>query len=220
MELNLIANLIIWILLWSLGWFGFFLLNKKEIDYINKFYISIVYFFSLSIFIVAIYWKEFAKLIDIEFSIVPFLFIPLLIIVNILAYNYMRNNLKKPNQLIKENPQAFFLKLDNKYLASKSFEILFQQILIVLLIIWLSKLGFSIMGIIISFAILFGLGHLYLFYSLGKLFGAIFTVSSIFSAIIFTILIIYVPWGFIYSFFIHWMFYISAGFFFWKRKYD
>lgn len=214
----MIANLIIWIILWSLGWFGFFLLNKKRIDYINKFYISIVYFFSLSILIVVIFWKEFTKLINVEFSIIPFLFVPLLFIVNIFAYNYIRNNLKKPNQLIKENPQVFFLKLDNKYLASKSFEILFQQILIILLILWLSQLGLSVFGIIISFAILFGLGHSYLIYSRGKLFGTIFTVSSIFSAIIFPILIIYVPWGFIYSYFIHWMFYISAGFFFWRRK--
>jgi len=216
----MIANLIIWIILWSLGWFGFFLLNKKGIDYINKFYISIVYFVSLSILIVVIYWKEFIKLITVEFSIIPFLFIPLLFITNIVAYHYIRNNLKKPNQFIKENPQVFFLKLDNKYLASKSFEILFQQILIVLLILWLSQLGISIFGIIISFAILFGLGHYYLIYSIGKLFGTIFTVSSIFSAIIFPILIIYVPWGFIYSYFIHWMFYISAGFFFWRRKWQ
>jgi len=217
----MITNLIIWIILWSVGWFGFLLLNKlnkRGIDYINKFYISIIYFFSLSILIVAIYWKEYLELINIEFSIIPFLFIPLLFIVNILAYNYIRINFKKPNQLIKENPQVFFLKLDNKYLASKSFEILFQQILIVLLVLWLSQLGLSIFELIISFAILFGLGHSYLIYSRGKLFGTILTISSILSAIIFPILIIYVPWGFIYSYFVHWMFYISVGFFFWRKK--
>ncbi len=216
----MIDNIIIWIILWSLGWLGFLLLNRKGIDYINKFYISMIYFLSLSILVLAIYWKDFSELVKIEFSIIPFLFVPLLLIINILTYNYIRNNLTKPSKLINENPQLFFLKLDNKYLASKFFEILFQQILIVLLIIWLSKLEFSILGIIVYFTVLFGLGHLYLIYSIGKLFGTIFTIASIFSAIIFPILIVYVPWGFIYSYFIHWMFYISAGLFFWKREHQ
>ena len=214
----IIVKIIIWLILWAVGWFGFFLLNKKGIDYIKKYLITVTYFLGLSALIIIYFREDFKQILNTPFNILPIIFLIVLFIINILTYYLVKKNHKKPVQLIKNNPHGFYLRLDYRYLVSKSFEILFQQILIILLVIWLRQAQFNIYEIILSFAIIFGAGHIYLLYHRTKIFGRLVVISSIISALIFPILIMYVQYGFVYSYIIHWIFYISIGLFFWKKK--
>ncbi len=218
MVFHLIVDLLLWIFLWSALWFGFSLLNKIGVDYIRRFYFTIVYFLSVSILILFFFWGEFSRFVRIKFNLIPFILIPVLFVFNALAYKFIRLKFKRPKKLINDYRGVFFLKLDDKYLVSKSFEIFFQQVLIVLLVALLQDHGFSLFRIMIVFALLFGIAHAYLIHSKGRLFGSFFIVSSVLSAVIFPFLIIRVPWGFVYSYFVHWLFYIFAAFLFWSRK--
>lgn len=211
-----IIKLLFWIAIWILGWIGFLVLNKKGIDYIKKYYLTSLYFLFMSLLPVIIFWEDFSSY-NFQWEFLPILLIASTFILNILMYNYIRKNYKKPEKLIKQNPLNFFLRLENKYLVSKSFNILFQQVMILILVILL-KQSLSLDKIIISFAIFFGLGHLFLSFFMGKFFSIFFTIFAVLSAIIFPIIILYVPSGFIYTYIIHWIFYISIGLFFWKRN--
>ncbi len=204
--------------MWAVSWAVFFYLNKRGIDYIKKFQFTILYFIFISVFLLSAFWKEYIPYINIDLKPLPFILLFLLFTIGIFLYSFVRNNFNPPVKLIEKNPKLFFLRLDDRYFASKSFEILFQQLLIILLIIWLDQSGFSIVFIIIFFALLFGfVGHVHLIHSRGKSFGLIFVASSMLSSVIFPVLIIYLPWGFVYSYIVHWFFYIILGLFFWRK---
>ncbi len=105
--------------------------------------------------------------------------------------------------------------MDYKYLFSKSFDILFQQTMVVILTLLLLKNKFSILEIIFLFAFIFGSIHLGQYVYSGKFFGTYYLIFSMVSAIIFPILILKVNYGFVYTYSIHWLFYTLSGVFFW-----
>ena len=105
--------------------------------------------------------------------------------------------------------------MDYKYLASKPFEILFQQIMILILVLLLSKETFSMTETIFYFVLLFGIVHLLGINIAGKIFGTYFLVMSLIGAIIFPILILNVNYGFMYSFIVHVSFYSISSVLFW-----
>jgi hypothetical protein len=212
-----ILKLSIWLTLWGVVWLGFHLMNKKGIDFIKYYPVTILYFSTVSAVVILLFLNEFRMLTDTRFEALPFISLLLLVIINISAHRFIKNNYKKPEELIKKNPNLFFLRLDYRYRASKSFEIMFQQTMIILLIVWLRDLGLSLFSIILIFSLIFGIGHITLIFSMGKRFGSLFIIAAIASAVIFPIPILYLPWGFAYSYITHWLFYIIISLFFCRR---
>lgn len=116
--------------------------------------------------------------------------------------------------------------LDYRYLAVKTAEVLYQQVALVLVVLLLHTLLPSPLALALWFASLFGLVHLLIFsywYWKKRVPGSsvvVFSVCSFLGGLVMPLFILQVPFGFVYSFCIHELYYpvIGAGFRFYLGK--
>ncbi len=212
-----LTDLIYWIIFWLLGWGIFFLLWKKYLHYILHPFLVALHFLLFTILSIILFKKELIPLVD-GFTIVPFALLFLVIMITIGVYFLSHSYLTRPTKLIEKYPREFFLAMDYRYMFSKSFEILFQQVMVVILVLLLWEEGLNIVSICALFATVFGIVHIPLIRTEGWFFGCFFTVSSALSGILFPPLILKVHYGFVYTYTIHWVYYTVSGVFFWIYK--
>lgn len=99
------------------------------------------------------------------------------------------------------------------YFLPKSFEILFQQILILTLVLTLAEEGFSLARISLTSSALFGSIHLLLFFDDEVLASVIrYCVAATLFGLIFPVLILRVRNGLAYSYALHWFYYAFTVF--------
>lgn len=99
------------------------------------------------------------------------------------------------------------------YFLPKAFEILVQQVLIAALVLGLQAHFKSLTQVSFSYALLFGGGHIALFLlsSAPTLHAAAMTLAALLSALIFPYLLLRVRGGFIYSYVLHFVFYLALA---------
>jgi len=207
-------NFLVWIFLWIIPFGAFFLLRKKGINYI-RFYGITTLLFLMFTFVSVVFFRNILFPIFKVFTIIPFVFLVLLFIIIILVYHFFNKHVKKPLNLMKSNPDQYFLLMNYKYLFSKSFDILFQQVQILVLVLLLFNSGFSLVKIVIIFSALFGLVHVFNIPLAGKYFGLYYFLASILAGVLFPLLIINFKYGFVYSYILHWIFYLISAILFW-----
>ena len=216
-----LSNILIWAAVWSISWgIFFFLLYKKGLDYIKHFHWTAAYFVCVAIVTFFIFRAHVARILQ-NFSATPLIVLGVVIFIHIILYTYLPKYLKEPKDYFEKYPKRQYLKIDRRRLLSKSMDILAQQVLVVLLVIFLKDAGLSLYQIIFAFAVIFGLVHAPLIlFERGTWPSWYFTVFSILSAIIFPILILKVQYGFVYSYIVHWVFYTftAVGFWLWYGK--
>jgi hypothetical protein len=109
---------------------------------------------------------------------------------------------------VPELPQA-----QPTYFLPKTFDILFQQILILALVLMLAREGYSLRRISLTCGALFGAVHLLLMFdSVGWNFVLRFFVVATLFGLIFPVLILRVRNGLAYSFALHWFYYALTVF--------
>ena len=181
-------NFLVWIFLWIIPFGAFFLLRKKGINYI-RFYGITTLLFLMFTFVSVVFFRNILFPIFKVFTIIPFVFLVLLFIIIILVYHFFNKHVKKPLNLMKSNPDQYFLLMNYKYLFSKSFDIIFSA--------------------------LFGLVHVFNIPLAGKYFGLYYFLASILAGVLFPLLIINFKYGFVYSYILHWIFYLISAILFW-----
>ena len=150
----------------------------------------------------------------------PFIVLILVYVVTVALYRVARVSFTRPEQLIERNPYELFLTLDYRYLFSKSFELLFQQIMIVVLILTIHRMTATMIHVIVIYGVIFSLAHLPIYPFIGtneKAFRVFYIVASIASAVLFPLLILKIDCGFVYSYAIHLSFYTLAALILWRR---
>lgn len=211
----LLKNIIIWIFLWTIPWLLFYwFLNKHHINYIHHFWITSCFFLGIAILIFLLFQNNFKPFI-VNFINFPFY---LLIVFYILAFSIYFLSGKFFTRSIaywkgQSTTFAFAMLMDYRYLIAKSFEILFQQISIILLISFLLEAKLNLLQLIVIFIAIFGMSHIpaALVKKNNIRWYVLFTLASFLSGIIFPLLIIKIHYGFVYSYIMHWSFYIIAG---------
>jgi hypothetical protein len=119
--------------------------------------------------------------------------------------------LTPPHTLMLKNQDMFFLHLDLRYLFSKLFDILFQQVLIFLLIALLLRRNLSLRNISFLCCGLFGIVHLYLLKQNGLALGGYFVLFSMAAGLTFPFLIVRRRTGLAYTSSLHLLFYVITG---------
>lgn len=109
------------------------------------------------------------------------------------------------------------IKFNYRYIFSKSSELVFQQICIVLLVNILAGLFDKSIYLMILFSLIFGLLHIGLFPIIGRLYGFIFVSASFLAGLIFPLIILFEPNGILYTVILHWFFYITLFFLYQNR---
>jgi len=121
-----------------------------------------------------------------------------------------------------------WVSLDYRYLVPKSFEVLYQQVALVLVVLVLRTMLPSLLEFALLFAGLFGLLHfvMYLFWYRKKRVPAssvmLFSAFSFLGGLVMPVFILQVPFGFVYSFCVHVLYYpmIGVGFRYYLVKSD
>lgn len=206
---GILFNFLLWILFWIAFKAVYYLLAQKELNYLTHYQAASLYFFSASCLVIFVFYSQIMPFIK-NFSLTPFLLLILFFLVNVLSYKTAKiiftkqlNNFKHPN--------IYFARMSYRYMLAKSFEILFQQLLIIALVSFLLELRVSFNLMVLLFALLFSLIHLPLVKIKNVFFGIYFTLAALISAVFFPFLILYIPTGYVYSYILHWLFYLVSG---------
>lgn len=205
--MELYSQIIVWIFCWVVIKGIFYAFSNRGYLYIQQ-YKAITLYFTFSSLIV--YWL-FQK--DIQFfmlSVSSQDVLLLLIFFLSITSIYLISPLLFTKKQLTSNALAL-TKMDLRYLFAKSFEIVFQQLLILALVGMLKQLRVDDLVIYMTFSLLFGLLHLPLMKIRGKHFGLYFSCAACISGFFFPYLILHFSSGYIYSYMLHWGFYIVTG---------
>lgn len=215
--LNIVACTTIWAVSW--GVFFLFLYNKR-ISYTRNFLLTATYFLSIAI-ITSIVFRDYIFRVIQGFTATPVIVLGVFTLCHVVLYMYLPGHLQEPKEYFEKYPNRQYLKIDKRMLASKSADILAQQIFIVLLVVFLKDAGLTFDQVVIGFGTIFGLLHIPLIVSeRGAWPSWHFAAIVILFSIIFPTLILKVQYGFVYTYIIHWLFYITTavGFWIWHRE--
>jgi hypothetical protein len=116
-----------------------------------------------------------------------------------------------PSELARRHPHIYWLRLDRRYLISKPFEILFQQALVLVLMLLLTERGFSVLACIACFVVLFPALHVPIVPLVGPTFGWYYVTASGVAAVVFPILIAARPDGYVFTYVLHGLFYFASA---------
>lgn len=186
----------------------FFLLPKFlyfSPNYVDNYIFSILYILFFTINVCWFYKKEFSEIFKKKISLIKLESLFLFFVLLILIITILNNNIISPNT---SNTLTPFLDMNTGYVLAKFFEIIYQQIICLLIIYTLSDLKFSLRKIQIIFTFVFGLSHLLLIFILNPFWVTIFTIGSIFAGIIFPYQILKFKNGYFLSLVTHWLFYL------------
>jgi hypothetical protein len=200
--------------IWMVVWLTFVLyLQPQGIDYVNKYIITCLYFLVIIVYFSFAFKRQIGEYVD-KFSPKDLLSMVIFAVTVIITYFVI--GLLSENSPLNLNryelPQMLWL--DEKYLVTKSFEIMFQQAFFMLSIYYvfdekisdyIDMLIFGLYCLILHIPVLFIEG------SMGKI---LFSVSF-FAGLIFSYCITKSKKGFIYSYMIHFGFYVLLAVIFW-----
>lgn len=197
----------VWILCWLIIKGIFYAFSNKGFLYIKQYKSITLYFILASLVVYWIFQTDITFLVSrVNTQDVILLTIFFIVISSI----YLLSPLLFTKKQLDSNALAL-TKMDIRYLFAKSFEIIFQQLLIIALVAILRQTGVEDVLIYLIFSLLFGFLHLPLMKIRGKRFGIYFSIAAFISGFLFPYLIIHVHEGFIYSYMAHWGFYIGTG---------
>ncbi len=203
-----------WLVIWSIGWGGFKLLNQSGVTYITYFPLGVVYFLIVFVILSWLIKRGFHE----YFSCWnPGLLLWGAICVGCISLVYIAAPLviATPHAAIAAHPKAEFIHFHFFYMITKSCEILFQQMMIFILVRKLHDSFESKMKVIGVMMVLFGVAHTPLFFLDTINWGVFFTLSGTMAGATFSWILLYLKRGVPIAFFVHWLFYLISGCYFW-----
>ncbi len=215
----LLIQLFIWLFIWIIGCgFVAYYLNKKNINHENNPWLISTYFVFSSLIIILSFnkylsfWQE--KLENKDILILFCFFIILFFI--FLFVNKFAKKPEKVKLILLERKNMTFLNFSFSQFFTRSFDLLFQQILILVLISIPLNNNYNYWEITLIVALFYGfLGHIGFILSSDYLIGILLSFISIIGGIIFVFLILEVKHGIVFSYIVHWFFYLVIISSFW-----
>lgn len=195
----------------------FVLLVRRGVNYLDRYPITALYF-ALATIVVATPFRD--MLLPLLQELRPFHGVLFLFVLglHVFVYHWLPRRLRRPGALIHAYPHIYWLRLDQRYNVSKPVEILFQQTLFVSLVLLFERSGMPRLGWNLLLVGLFASLHIPIVPLVGRYFGLYYLGSSIIAAIVFPAVILWRPDGFVYSYLLHWLYYLASAIFFWTRS--
>ncbi len=206
--IKVLKNLFVLAFVWFSVWSVFqYILKSIDINYVNNFVFTSIYFGLATIFLYKFFKSKIEKKVN-HFSTKDTLIIVFLYIISATAFYFLRANV---DVSLLENARASMdsiFWLDDRILISKTFEIMFQQVFFIISIDFLFRSPLSNKIEYFLFGIYSLLIHIPIFIFLPYTYSLLLVVASFFSGVIFSYLITKYKKGFLYSYIIHLLFYI------------
>jgi hypothetical protein len=154
------------------------------------------------------FWNIYSEWKMVENRLVTYIFVLIASAVIVLYLTYILPSFPAITWAKSWKPPSELLFATPWYFLPKSIDILLQQLLVTAMVLAFSFQKYSLRTISIWCAILFGGAHLLLvFGGGGMIYVTTFTAAAVVASFIFPYLILRVKNGFVYSYFLHWLFY-------------
>ena len=204
-------DIVLWLVIWGFV-FGFFFLGMRQngVGFVTAPIAVSFYFIIISALVLGVFRGHLHPYVR-KFTIIPFIFLLIVFILSTIIYYVIPLYFTSPPPEIVNNPVLNFTELAFPFLVSKGFEILFQQIMIIVLISLLYELKIKFKQMMILIPVIFVLGHIGFFFIGYTLEGLFYAFWALVGIPIFIYLIEKVNYGFVYSYMIHYFFYVLAG---------
>ena len=206
---KIIGVALIWFLVWA---FFIVVLQEQGVDYSNHYLITSVYFMLVISSLSSIFRKEIGAYVE-RFTPKDLLIVSVFSAAMALIYFLVNQFIVIPSG-VDVSHLPFTLRMNESFLVTKAFEIMFQQTVFIIGIYyifdndvsrWVDMLLFGLFALLIHIPVLLVPD------SIGKILLSV----SFFAGVIFSYCITKFKKGFIYSFMIHYCFYVLLGALYW-----
>lgn len=206
--MNILKNLLVLTLFWVLVWGVFaFVLRSSNIDYVNNFIFTSVYF-GLGIVILYRLFRVKIKKHVTHFSFNDIAIISLVYVAAAAIFLLLKNAADPVLMDEAKTVMDPIFWLDDRMLISKTFEIMFQQAFFIVSIEFIFKNRLSRYLDIFLFGLYSLTIHLPVFIFLSFNYALFLALAAFFSGIIFAYLITQYERGFLWSYLAHFIFYV------------
>lgn len=204
--------------------FGILLINRLTFIYVvnRKLHLSFtknpaltfLYFVFMGLAVAVLFWDYTKELFFVSSVLSIFVCLVVLTVLNPWIYGRLQLFDKEPDRLAKANPDQQFLLIDDKYLLSKTGDVLFQQLVAGILILLMARSGIPFDTLVPIFAGVFFLSHLHMFLSTRVIWALYFSIFATLGGFVLPFLILNVEGGVYYAVAIHTLWYVGSGAFF------
>jgi hypothetical protein len=198
-------------------WGGFYhvLFRRFGLGYTKGFLITTAYFLVSAGVVSVIFWDTLKRVL-VDVDALPLVVLGVFMLAQLALYVYIPQRLARPATYLTEHPDRYYLDISWRRLVSKSADIVAQQIYIVLMVLFLQELGLTLYATIVWFGVLFALLHAGLVIAEWGRWPALLFGSAVLGfSLVFPVLILLVPYGFVYNIMLHWLFYTITATTFW-----
>lgn len=191
----------LWIVIFVLPMrLSYYILENKRINYRKRNILSGLIFILFSTLIIAINQQVFNTYFTFNSYLISLIVFTILIA--LLGTYFFKKNLVINKKILEEKSSPYFLNFSLPFLFTKTNDIFFQQLMILMLLNQLIVIGLSMQSIVILFVLLFSTLHLFTLFKHG-LYGLYFFFFSLIGSFLFPVLILTVGGGIFYSISIH-----------------
>lgn len=185
--------------------------KRLHLSFIKNPVLTFVYFMVMTLFITLIFFPYAVSAFDPGTSLTVIFFLFVLFVLNPWAYKHMQEAGLVAKRLAKLYPNQPFLQIDERYLLSKTGDVIFQQTALAILALMLTALGMPFTTLVPVFAVAFALLHFHLFLSMPKIWAVYFTICAAVSGFVLPYLLLLVPGGVYYAIILHLLWYVGSG---------
>ncbi|HEY6020267.1 MAG TPA: hypothetical protein VIY48_10295 [Candidatus Paceibacterota bacterium] len=211
-----VLNIALCMSLCFFAWGFFYIgLHRNGIGYVRHFWITTIYFLTAGSLTGLIFHEQTLRALQ-HPTRQPLVLLAVFMLVQVAVSLLVPRYVPEPRAYFAQYPDRYFLQINWRRSIAKSADIASQQVFIVLLITFLHDAGLPLVQTIAGFLILFSLLHIPLIANeWGRWPAWVFIGAVVVFSLLFPPLILYVPYGFVYTFMIHWMFYTVMAVSFW-----
>lgn len=199
---------------WFLVWVIFiFYLQPQGIDYINNYVLTSIYFLLVIVILTTAFKDQIGEYVE-QFSPKDLLIMVIFSLLVVFIYYFLNISIEDHSLFIIKDSLHPIFQLSDRFLVTKAFEIMFQQTFFMISIYYLfcndvsKKIDMLLFGIYLMFV------HSPMLF-IGSYVGKVLFAVSFFAGLIFSYCITRSKKGFIYSYMIHFGFYVLFAAFFW-----
>lgn len=205
-----VGILLVLVLLNRLG-FVYVIDRRLHLSFVKNPVLTFVYFILMTLLIAGVFYPYAALVFHPGTSLTLIFFLFVLFVVNPWAYRHMKEAGIVAKRLAKLYPGQSFLAIDERYLLSKTGDVIFQQTALAILALMLTALGMPFTTLVPVFAIAFALLHLHLYLSMPVIWATYFTICAAAAGFILPYLLLLVPGGVYYAIVLHLLWYVGSG---------
>lgn len=186
----------------------FYYLAEKKVNYIKRYLLVSILHLLATVLVLRIFQRLLSQYLP-YLNLLLFAFIAIFILV-IMIYRIFRRFINIKIVTKHQNSGTYTASLNQYYAVSKSFNILFQQTLILISVLLLKNIGLDVLKTSIVFSLAFGVAHIILV-DWRKPYTFLVVMASFFVGAIFPVIILLFPLGIVYTYILHWLFLIMLG---------